>query len=221
MITLSGVTKTYKMGRETIYALHHVDLKIKTGEFVAIVGPSGSGKTTLANSIGGLDIPDAGTIIIDDQDITRSKNDTLLSNYRNKKVGFIFQTFNLLPYYSAVENVSVPLVLAHVPPHERRLRAANCLKAVGLADRASHKPSELSGGERQRVAIARALANNPAIIIADEPTGNLDSTRSKEIIDLLMQLQKQQRITLIVITHDPTIAKQADRVVAIRDGEVH
>lgn len=219
MIKLENVTKTYKMGGETIYALRKVDLKIEAGEFVAIVGPSGSGKSTLANIIGGLDTPDEGKIEVDDQDIT-TKNDNTLSNYRNKKVGFIFQTFNLHPNYTALENVTVPLVFAKVSPRERIRQAERCLAAVGLSDRKKHRPNELSGGQRQRVSIARALANAPTIIIADEPTGNLDSKKSDEIIDLLKQLHREAKITLIVITHDEKIAKQASRIITIHDGEV-
>lgn len=208
------------MGGETIYALNKVGLKVETGEFVAIVGPSGSGKSTLANVIGGLDTPDAGKIIVDDQDITKTKNDTALSEYRNKKIGFIFQTFNLQSHYTALENVAVPLIFSRISPRERRKRAELCLKAVGLSDRRNHRPSELSGGQRQRVSIARALVNTPAIIIADEPTGNLDSKKSQEIIDLLKSLQRDNKITLIVITHDANIAKQADRIITIQDGEI-
>lgn len=220
-IVLEGVTKTYKLGGETIHALDKVSLKIETGEFVAIVGPSGSGKTTLANIIGGLDTPESGTITVDDQEITKSSNnDNFLSGYRNKKVGFIFQTFNLQPNYTAAENVAVPLIFARITLKERNKRAELVLKAVGLGDRAKHRPSELSGGQRQRVSIARALVNTPSIIIADEPTGNLDSKKSQEIIDLLKGLQRDNKITLIIITHDPGIAKQADRVINIQDGEV-
>lgn len=205
------------MGGEVIHALDKVSLKIATGEFVAITGPSGSGKSTLANIIGGLDVPDSGKITVDDQDLSTT-DDNILSSYRNKKVGFIFQTFNLNAHFTAAENVAVPLIFARISPAERKVRAKLCLKAVGLEDRSRHKPNQLSGGERQRVAIARALANAPTIIIADEPTGNLDSKKSQEIIDLLKSLQKESHITLIVITHDPDIAKQADRILSIQDG---
>lgn len=219
-IALSGVTKTYTMGGEIIYALRSVDLAIAPGEFVAIMGPSGSGKSTLANVIGGLDTPDTGTIVVDGQDLSAS-NDAALSYYRNKKIGFVFQTFNLQPHYTALENVAVPLIFANISVSQRRKRATACLNAVGLSDRKRHKPSELSGGQQQRVAIARALVNGPAIIVADEPTGNLDSKKSNEIIALLRSLQKKNKITLIVITHDPTVAKQADRVLTMQDGRVH
>lgn len=218
-IVLQGVTKTYKMGEETIYALRSADLKIEPGEFVAIMGPSGSGKTTLANMIGGLDTPDKGKVIVDGQDLSIA-NDTALSHYRNKKIGFVFQTFNLQRHYTALENVAVPLIFAHISSAERRGRAESCLNAVGLNNRKLHKPNELSGGQQQRVAIARALVNDPTIILADEPTGNLDSKKGNEIIALLQSLQKKQKITLIIITHDPQLAKRADRVVTMQDGEV-
>lgn len=219
MIELKGVTKTYEMGGEKIYALNNVDLKIEKGEFVAIMGPSGSGKSTLANTVGGLDTPDAGQVLVDNENITKAK-DNILSHYRNKKIGFIFQTFNLQPTYSALENVMVPLVFAKMSPGQRKARAIECLKAVGLSDRMKHKPSELSGGQRQRVSIARALANNPEVIIADEPTGNLDSKNGEQIVELLKALNKQSGITLIVITHDPNVAKQADRILTIKDGRI-
>ncbi len=207
------------MGEEIIKALDSVTLKIEKGEFVAIVGPSGSGKTTLANIIGGLDTPDSGEVSVDGVEITKAK-DALLSEYRNKKVGFVFQTFNLQPNYTALENVMVPLIFARVSLRERKERAEKCLAAVGLQNRAKHKPTELSGGERQRVAIARALANSPEIIIADEPTGNLDSKRGSEIISVLKDLNREGKISLIVITHDEGIAREASRVINIKDGKI-
>lgn len=219
MIELQNVTKTYRLGGENIYALDKVDLTIENGDFVAIVGPSGSGKSTLANMIGGLDTPDSGRIIVDNQDLATT-DDTVLSEYRNKKVGFIFQTFNLQAHYTALENVAVPLVFSGIERKARQLKAEQCLAAVGLTDRKNHRPSELSGGQRQRVSIARALANDPTVIIADEPTGNLDSKKSQEIIELLKELRKQRKITLIVITHDATIARQAHRVMTIQDGKL-
>lgn len=218
-IELEGVTKTFIMGDETIRALDHLDVSIKKGEFIAIVGPSGSGKSTLANVIGGLDIPDNGGVIVDNEDISRI-HDKQLSQYRNKKVGFIFQNFNLQSNYTALENVALPLVFGKMPPKKRKLRALECLKAVGLENRQKHRPSQLSGGERQRVSIARALANNPEIIIADEPTGNLDSKKTQEIVALLKKLNSENNITLIVITHDLSVAKQADRVIKILDGKI-
>ncbi len=220
MIELKSVTKKYKMGDEIIHALDGVDLKIDKGEFVAIVGPSGSGKTTLANIIGGLDSPDAGEVVVDEMNLTRA-NDSQLSQYRNKKIGFVFQTFNLEPHYNSLENVMVPLIFARIGLAERKKRAEACLEAVGLENRIKHKPTELSGGERQRVAIARALANNPEIIIADEPTGNLDSQKGSEVISILKELNRQGKITLIIITHDQNIARQAKRIVNIKDGKIN
>lgn len=218
MIELKGVNKVYELGGEKIYALANVNLKVEEGEFLAVMGPSGSGKSTLANIIGGLDTPDSGTIRIDEQDLA-TLNDRKLSAYRNAQVGFVFQTFNLQPSYTALENVVIPLALGGMPGKERIARATECLRAVGLEDRVNHRPSQLSGGQRQRVCIARALANNPKIIIADEPTGNLDSSRGREIIALLETLNKKG-ITIIIITHDPTIAKVARKVIRIKDGKV-
>jgi putative ABC transport system ATP-binding protein len=219
MIELKNVTKVYELGGEKIYAIDHVDLKIDKGDFIAIVGPSGSGKSTLANVIGGLDIPDEGEVLVDGQSLGRA-NDAALSEYRNRKIGFIFQSFNLQPNYSALENVMVPMVFAGVSLGERKKRAIDCLKAVGLEDRIDHLPWQLSGGQRQRVSIARSLVNNPEIIIADEPTGNLDSARGEEIVDLLKTLNKEAGITLIVITHDHAVAKQAKKVLTIKDGKI-
>lgn len=219
MLELKGVTKTYVMGDETLYALKDINLNIDKGEFVAIIGPSGSGKTTLANIIGGLDTPSDGYVTMDDMDLSKA-SDNSLSDYRNKKVGFIFQTFNLQSGFTALENVQLPLLFNKMAPKERVAKAKECLEAVGLGDRMNHRPNQLSGGQRQRVSIARALANNPEIIIADEPTGNLDTGRGEEIIGLLKELNKKQGVTLIIITHDPRIAKQARRIITIQDGRV-
>ncbi|MCX6702977.1 MAG: ABC transporter ATP-binding protein [Candidatus Wolfebacteria bacterium] len=219
MIELKDVTKTYKMGDETIYALNKVSLNIDKGDFLAIVGPSGSGKSTLANIIGGLDKPDSGDVIVDDEHLIKAK-DNVLSHYRNKKIGFVFQTFNLQPTYTALENVMLPLIFARIPHAKRVERAKACLKAVGLDNRMNHKPTELSGGQRQRVSIARALANEPEIIIADEPTGNLDSQKGIEIIDLLKDLNKKLGVTLIIITHDTSVARQAKKTITIHDGKI-
>ena len=219
MIELKAVTKKYKMGEEIINALDGVNLKIKKGEFAAIVGPSGSGKTTLANIIGGLDSPDSGEVIVDEINLTQA-NDSLLSQYRNKKIGFVFQTFNLQSNYTALENVMVPLIFARISLGERKKRAKACLEAVGLGNRIDHRSNQLSGGERQRVAIARALANSPEIIIADEPTGNLDSRKGSEIISILKSLNCEGKISLIVITHDERIAHQASRIINIKDGRI-
>jgi putative ABC transport system ATP-binding protein len=218
LIELKSVSKDYRTGDETLHALADVDLSIKPGEFIAIIGPSGSGKSTLANIIGGLDKPDSGTVSVDGADLAKA-SDKALSSYRNRHIGFVFQAFNLQPTYTALENVMLPLMLSGMGAKARRERAAKCLTDVGLADRIKHKPTELSGGQRQRVSIARALAGNPSIIIADEPTGNLDSQKGREIMTLLKELNKAG-ITLIVITHDLEIAKQAGRVLSIHDGVV-
>jgi putative ABC transport system ATP-binding protein len=216
LIELKSVSKDYTIGDETLHALAGVDLIIKPGEFIAIIGPSGSGKSTLANIIGGLDKPDAGTVTVDGTDLAKA-GDKELSKYRNQHIGFVFQAFNLQPTYTVLENVMLPLVLAGVSAKERKERATQCLTDVGLADRLKHHPSELSGGQRQRVSIARALAGNPSIVIADEPTGNLDSQKGHEIMDLLQGLNKKG-LTLIVITHDMEIAKRAGRILSIHDG---
>jgi putative ABC transport system ATP-binding protein len=218
IISLSNVTKTYRLGDEVLNALDNINFSVARGEFVAITGPSGSGKSTLANIIGGLDRPTTGSVIVDDNDLSHVR-DRKLSDYRNHHIGFVFQSFNLQGSQTALENVMLPLVFARIKPKERKARAIECLKAVGLDDRLKHRPAQLSGGQRQRVAIARALAAKPNIIIADEPTGNLDSSRGEEIMKLLKDLNKQG-ITLIVITHDMAIARQASRVVQIKDGHI-
>lgn len=219
MIELKNVTKVYKLGGEKIFAMDRVNLKIEQGNFIAVVGPSGSGKSTLANVIGGLDTPDSGEVTIDGQNLAKA-NDKTLSAYRNKKIGFVFQTFNLQPSYTAQENVMLPLMFAKVPLKKRQAKAVECLRAVGLKDRINQRANLLSGGQRQRVCIARALVNDPAIIIADEPTGNLDTKKSAEIVDLLKSLNKNKKITLIVITHDPKVAREAARIIKIQDGRV-
>lgn len=218
VIELKNVTKTYHLGDEVLNALDGVSCTVQAGEFIAITGPSGSGKSTLANIIGGLDKPSGGTVVIDGQDLSHVR-DRALSDYRNHHIGFVFQSFNLQGTQTALENVMLPLVFARMKPKDRKARAKECLEAVGLGDRLKHRPNQLSGGQRQRVAIARALAVKPSIILADEPTGNLDSARGAEIMKLLHELNKQG-ITLVIITHDMTIAKQADRVIQIKDGKV-
>jgi len=218
MIELKQVTKTYHLGDETLNALDNISFKAKPGEFIAITGPSGSGKSTMANIIGGLDHPNEGSVVVDGIDIAHI-HDSKLSVYRNANIGFVFQSFNLQGTNTALENVMLPLVFSRMKNKERKARAKECLEAVGLGDRLNHKPSQLSGGQRQRVAIARALAGKPKIIIADEPTGNLDSSKGQEIIRLLKDLNKQG-ITLLVITHDLSIARSAQRVVEIRDGKI-
>jgi putative ABC transport system ATP-binding protein len=218
VIEIKNLTKTYKLGDEVLNALDNVTCTIESGEFVAITGPSGSGKSTLANIIGGLDRPTSGTVLVDGSDLSHVR-DRQLSDYRNRHIGFVFQSFNLQGNQTAMENVMLPLVFARMKPKDRKARAKECLEAVGLGERLRHKPSQLSGGQRQRVAIARALAVQPSIILADEPTGNLDSARGEEIMGLLKKLNKQG-ITLIVITHDNAIARQADRIIQIKDGKL-
>ena len=219
MIELKNVSKVYALGGEKIVALDHVNLKIENGDFLAITGPSGSGKSTLANIAGGLDIPDEGEVLVDEKNLSEH-NDSEMSRYRNSYIGFIFQTFNLQPNYSALENVMIPLMFAGISHAEREKRAKECLTAVGLGDRIKHRPTELSGGQRQRVCIARALANNPKVIIADEPTGNLDSKKGAEIISILKQLNTKMGVTLIIITHDMSVAKEAKKVIEIHDGKI-
>ena len=219
MIELRDVWRLYRMGEETINALAGINLEISQGEFVSIVGPSGSGKSTLLHIIGGLDSPTKGSIVVDGQDLSKA-SDRELSTYRNKKVGFVFQTFNLQPTYNALENVALPLVFAKVPLGKRNQIAREALDTVGLGDRVRHKPGELSGGERQRVGIARALVNNPKILLADEPTGNLDSKARERIIELLTKLNKERGLTLMLVTHDLESAKNADRMLQMHDGKL-
>ena len=219
MIELRQVTRTYKMGDQEIHALDHIDLQIADGEFVAVVGPSGSGKSTMLHVVGGLDTPSSGQVLVDSQDLARA-SDRELAAFRNRRVGFVFQTFNLQPTYTALENVALPLVFAKVPPQTRRLKAQTALEGVGLGGRLRHKPSELSGGERQRVAIARALVTDPAYILADEPTGNLDTTTGREIITLLDRLHQERLITVVLVTHDREMAALADRQIILRDGRI-
>jgi putative ABC transport system ATP-binding protein len=217
-IELKDITKTYHLGDEVLHALDGVSLSVQAGEFIAITGPSGSGKSTLANIIGGLDRPTNGTVVVDGSDLSRV-SDRKLSDYRNKHIGFVFQSFNLQGMQTALENVMLPLIFSRMNSRARKARALECLQAVGLGDRLQHKPAQLSGGQRQRVAIARALAAKPTIIIADEPTGNLDSVRGTEIMHLLKELNKQG-ITLLIITHDMNVARQAHRTIQIKDGRL-
>lgn len=218
IIELKNITKIYELGDEKLHALDNVTFSVQQGEFIAITGPSGSGKSTLANIIGGLDHADNGSVMIDGNDLSKTR-DNKLSEYRNTNVGFVFQSFNLQGSSTALENVMMPLLFSKMKSKARKARAKQCLEMVGLGDRMNHKPSQLSGGQRQRVAIARALAVDPKLIIADEPTGNLDSSRGVEIMKLLTDLNAKG-ITLLIITHDNSIAAQASRVVEIKDGQL-
>jgi putative ABC transport system ATP-binding protein len=218
LIQISALTKWYKIGQETVKALNGVDLSISKNEYIALMGPSGSGKSTLMNILGCLDTPTAGSYRLNGPDVARL-TDNELAEIRNKEIGFVFQTFNLLPRYSALENVALPLVYAGVKKSDREARAAEVLTQVGLGDRMKHKPNELSGGQRQRVAVARALVNNPSIILADEPTGNLDTRTSLEIMRLFHEIH-QHGNTIIIVTHEEDIARHAHRIVRMRDGVV-
>ncbi|MDD3678629.1 MAG: ABC transporter ATP-binding protein [Dehalococcoidales bacterium] len=219
MIKLENINKEYRMGEEIVHAVSGVSLEIKEGEFVALVGPSGSGKSTMMHIIGGLDTPTSGRVIVDGQNLS-SASDKELSRYRNEKIGFVFQAFNLHPTYTATENVALPLIFSGIGQSNRMKMAAEALDIVGLAERASHRPNQLSGGERQRVSIARALVTQPKILLADEPTGNLDSKNGKHVMELLSQLNKEKGITLIIVTHDMEIAKEAGRIIKMRDGKI-
>ncbi|MDD3223167.1 MAG: ABC transporter ATP-binding protein [Clostridium sp.] len=218
IIEIKNLNKIYKMGSENVYALNDVSLEIKEGEFVAIVGPSGSGKSTLMNILGCLDTPTSGTYILDGSEV-ESLNDNELAEIRNKKIGFIFQRYNLLTKLNIYENIEIPLLYMGLDNKERETRIKEALSQVGLSNRLHHKPSELSGGQQQRVAIARALATNPSVIMADEPTGALDSKTGKEILALLQTLNQNGR-TIILITHDLSIAKEAQRRIQIKDGHM-
>ncbi|MCS7073538.1 MAG: ABC transporter ATP-binding protein [Bacteroidia bacterium] len=218
VIRLENISKTYQMGSETVHALRSVSLEIYKNEYVAFMGPSGSGKSTLMNILGCLDTPTAGNYFLRGVNVSEM-NDDELAAVRNKEIGFVFQTFNLLPRLSSLENVAMPLIYAGLRKSERLERAAAGLTAVGLGDRMMHKPNELSGGQRQRVAIARALINSPAIILADEPTGNLDTKTSYEIMKLFAELHQQGQ-TIILVTHEEDIANYAHRIVRLRDGNI-
>jgi putative ABC transport system ATP-binding protein len=218
IIRMADIRKVYDTGKVKVEALKGIDLEIHKGEMVAIVGPSGSGKSTLMNLVGCLDTPTSGAYELGGQAVSGVSRDQL-AEIRNRRVGFVFQNFNLLPHISALENVEMPLLFGGVRPAERRRRATEVLERVGLGDRVDHKPTELSGGQMQRVAIARALAMNPDIVLADEPTGNLDSTAGSDIMSIFTDLWKQGS-TLIIITHDPALARRASRMVEIRDGRI-
>ncbi len=218
VISMEAIRKVYDTGKVKVEALKGIDLAVSSGEFVAVVGPSGSGKSTLMNLIGCLDTPSGGTYRLAGEDVAGHSRDQL-ADIRNRRVGFVFQNFNLLPQISAFENVEMPLLFGGVPPKRRRERTEELLAKVGLADRMEHKPTELSGGQMQRVAIARALAMDPDILLADEPTGNLDTSSGGDVMSLFTDLWQQGR-TLVVITHDMSLAKRAGRIVEVRDGQI-
>lgn len=217
-IQIRDMTKSYLLGGETVHALNHITLDIAKGEFLAIIGPSGSGKSTLMNMLGCLDQPDSGTYLLEEREIGKM-NENELAVIRNQKIGFVFQNFNLLTKLTALENVELPMIYRGISVKERRERALECLDMVGLKERAGHLPTQLSGGQQQRVAIARALSGEPSIILADEPTGALDSQTSKEIIQMMKGLNEHGN-TIILITHDLSIAKQTRRMVRIQDGKL-
>ena len=217
MIELENIVKTYQMGEIEVHALRSVSTRIEKGEMIAIMGPSGSGKSTLMNIIGCLDTPTSGSYILDESEVSQM-SDSQLAEVRNKRIGFVFQTFNLIPRTTAVANVELPLLYGNGSNSKKR--ALEALTRVGLSERAQHKPSELSGGEQQRVAIARALVNNPSIIFADEPTGNLDSRTSQEIIGILEKLNREDGITIVLVTHESEIAVHTQRIILLRDGQI-
>lgn len=219
MIKLENVARVYQMGKTLVPALRGLSLEIADGEFVAIMGPSGSGKSTLMHLIGALDAPTEGKILLDNLDISQ-QNGNQLAELRGKKVGFVFQTFNLVPTLSALKNVELPMIFQKVPRRERYEKARRLLEQVGLGDRLHHKPSELSGGECQRVALARALANDPQILLADEPTGNLDAESGEQIMQILKKLNEEKKMTIIVVTHNPEVARYAHRIIRMRYGRI-
>lgn len=218
MIQLKDISKIYQLGTTEVVVLRNISLEIKPGEFLALVGPSGSGKSTLMNILGCLDRPTRGSYFFEGTSVA-DLSDNQLAEIRNKKIGFVFQSFHLLPRLSALQNVELPLIYAGVPRSKRKERALEALKAVDLSDRIHHKPNELSGGQCQRVAIARALINNPSIILADEPTGNLDTKSGDEVIQIFEKLNRQG-VTMVLVTHDPSISRRTHRIVTLRDGEI-
>lgn len=219
IIKLQDVWKIYKMGDVNVNALQGLDLDVKEGEFIAIMGPSGSGKSTAVNMIGCLDVPTKGKIWLDGNDISKM-SESELAQVRGKKIGFIFQQFNLIPTLTALENVALPIVFQNTAREERINRAKELLEIVELTDRMDHKPAELSGGQQQRVAIARALANNPEVILADEPTGNLDSTTGETVMNFLQKLNRKESKTIIMVSHDNNVANHADRIELLKDGKI-
>lgn len=219
MIQTVDLVKEFPMGSQRIFALNGVDLEIESGEFVCVMGPSGSGKSTLLNLIGGLDRPTKGQIVVEGRDLA-TLDENALAAYRRRGVGFVFQTFNLVPTMTALHNVAFPMIFARVPASQRKVRARELLTEMGLGDRLDHRPTELSGGEQQRVAMARALANDPEIILADEPTGNLDSGTGHEVMEVLARVNREQRRTIVVVSHDPDVAAFAGRVLRLLDGRI-
>ena len=218
IIQASNLRKTYEVGGTLVHALDDLDVCIEKGSYIALMGPSGSGKSTLMNVLGCLDTPTSGSYVLNGNDVS-SLSDDELADIRNKEIGFVFQTFNLLPRYTALENVALPMIYAGIPKNERLTRAESVLKKVGLEDRMDHKPNELSGGQRQRVAVARALVMNPSIILADEPTGNLDSVTSDGIMELFGEINRDGN-TVIVVTHEEDIAAHAERIIRLKDGRI-
>jgi putative ABC transport system ATP-binding protein len=219
ILAARDIEKTYSMGKVLVQALKKVSFEVEKSEFIAIFGPSGSGKSTLLHLLGGLDRPDKGSVYIDGTDLS-TLNDAKLAEVRLRKIGFVFQFFNLLPRLTALRNVELPLILADVPEKESRQKATEMLELVGLKDRVGHRPTELSGGEQQRVAIARALVNDPKIVLADEPTGNLDTTIGWEIVHLMKHLSEEKGQTFVVVTHDQSVAETAERMIYLKDGMI-
>ncbi|MFH1860313.1 MAG: ABC transporter ATP-binding protein [bacterium] len=219
MIEMKNITKLYQVGESRVEALKGINLSINEGEFVAIMGPSGSGKSTLLSIAGCLDIPTSGRYTLDKRDVSQLSDDEL-SLLRNEKIGFVFQSFHLLPRFNALENVELPLIYRGTPNDERKERTRECLEQVGLGHRIEHSSSELSGGEQQRVAIARALVNSPRLILADEPTGSLDSTSAEEIMDILCKLNEEKKMTVVIITHNQAVAERTKRICHLKDGQI-
>lgn len=219
IVDVKDLVKIYHLGKVEVHALRGVTFSVRRGEIVIIMGPSGSGKTTLLNIIGTLDKPTSGTVLLEGEDITKMKEKELIK-LRRHKIGFVFQTFNLIPVLTAYENVELPMVIAGFPKEERKERVEHLLKLVGLWDRRNHRPVEMSGGEQQRVAIARALANNPSLILADEPTGELDVENTRIVMDIFRKSVKEEGATAIIVTHDPEVAKYGDRILHLRDGKI-
>jgi putative ABC transport system ATP-binding protein len=219
ILKTEDLTKDYQLGELTVPALRGISLELERGDFVAVMGPSGSGKTTFLNVVGTLDKPTSGKVYIDGEDLT-GQSERELTRLRRKKIGFIFQFYNLIPVLTALENVELPMIIAGVSQHHAAKRASALLESTGLLNRAKHRPDELSGGEQQRVAIARALANKPSIILADEPTGDLDSATGRQVMKILFEMSRQEKTTVIVATHDPALVEMADRLLQMRDGRL-